>query len=197
MNKKEAEFVGILLGDGYIRSDFKEVKISLDSKKDKTYSRYITLLIKELYGLKARFKKRKNENTIDLRITKKWFGKYLINLGLNPSPKLYKAKIPSKYYNNKFFTNLLKGLFDTDGSLVITNNNGTIYPRLEIKISESPMKYQFIKILRFLGFKFGIYKSNRNQVRIQMNGLTQLRLWVNLISFSNMKHIEKSNIFLN
>lgn len=196
MNQKEAEFIGILLGDGCIRSNFKEVKISLNSETDREYADYIKKLVKRLYDVRIIYQKRKNENTCDLRIINKKFVNLLVTkVCMVPSPKMFRAKIPEKYFKLRFFSSLLRGLFDTDGSLVVTNNNGTIYPRLELKISESPMKYQFIEILEKLGFRFGVYKSNQNQVRIQMNGLGQLKLWMKKVGFSNAKHKQKLRIF--
>ena len=86
---------------------------------------------------------------------------------------------------------MLRGYFDTDGSVVITNNNGTIYPRLEMKICPSPMKDQFVDILRRRGFRFGVHKIVNDEVRIQMNGKNQMDKWVKEIGFSNQKHRDK------
>ena len=197
MDKKEAEVIGILLGDGYISSDFKEVKVSVDSNKDKEYALYIQKLFSKRYKLKVNIHKKKNENTLDLRISNKKFAKYLVsNVGLTTSPKLFKATIPEHYFKSVFSKRVLRGLFDTDGCVVIANNNGNKYPRLEIKISESPMKYQIIQLLKKFHFKFGVYRSNINQVRIQMNGKEQLKRWTCLIGFSNIKHRKKTEIFL-
>jgi hypothetical protein len=86
----------------------------------------------------------------------------------------------------------LRGCFDTDVSLVLTNNNGILYPRLEIKVCQSPMQNQIIKILKMNGFGLGIYNLGSGAVRIQMNGKNQLKKWVNGVGFSNPKHYCKA-----
>ena len=82
---------------------------------------------------------------------------------------------------------VLRGYFDTDGCVAITNNNGTIYPRLEMKIMPSPMKQQLQELLNMYGFKYGVYEIGRGEVRIQMNGKKQLEKWKKEIGFSNKK----------
>jgi len=91
---------------------------------------------------------------------------------------------------------ILRGYFDTDGCLVTTNNNGIIYPRLEMKICPSPMKNQFINILKKYGFNFGVYQIGKGKVRIQLNGKQQLKKWIKLIGFSNQKHLDKLKRFI-
>ena len=90
----------------------------------------------------------------------------------------------------------LRGYFYTDGCLVTANNNGILYPKLEMKICPSPMQKQFISILNKYSFRLGIYKIGKNKVRIQLNGLTQLEKWNNLVGFSNNKHLAKLERFV-
>jgi len=143
MNVKLAELIGIILGDGYIKKN-KEIKISFNSKDDLNYIYYVRNLIYDLFDYKTPLNFRKNENTADLRITKRFVVNYFLEEGLKESPKWNKAKIPNKYL--KYEKLVLKGLFDTDGCLVRANNNGTLYPRLELKICPCPMQKQVIKI---------------------------------------------------
>ena len=49
---------------------------------------------------------------------------------------------------NNLALKVLRGYMDTDGCVVIFNNNGTKYPRLEMKVCPSPMQNQFIEILK-------------------------------------------------
>lgn len=195
MNKQDklAELVGIILGDGSLNiyDKHKRLQITMHSIDDLAYSNYITSLFLDLFNQKPIIKFRKNENTLDLQIFKRDIIKYFLEIGLVNSPKLNRAIIPHIFLKEELKKYVLRGLFDTDGSLVITNNNGKIYPRLEIKICESPMKYQIINMLNELGFKFGVYNINTHQIRIQMNGRSQLEKWVQLIGFNNPKHINK------
>ena len=91
---------------------------------------------------------------------------------------------------------VLRGYFDTDGSVVLTNNNGTLYPRLEMKISPSPMQRQLQILLNKYDFHYQTHNIGKGKVRIQMNGKNALRKWSTLIGFSNLKHRRKAATIL-
>ena len=187
-----AEFIGIILGDGYFVND--RLKISLNSISDLEYLDYVKNLITYLFNVDSVVKFRKNENCVDLFIFKRKILRFLESNGLIMSPKWKRAKIPADFL--RYGICVLRGYFDTDGCVVITNNNGIIYPRLEMKVCPSPMQKQFIDILKKENFHFGVYQIGRGQVRIQLNGKKQLELWNEKIGFKNMKHVAKVNKFL-
>lgn len=199
MRYKIAELIGIILGDGCINlrlsgNSQNRLKISFNSRDDKEYIGFVSNLIEDIFKVKPILKFRKLENTADLYVFKKEIIKYLVDeIGLKLSPKWNNAIIPDKYFHNDAALYVLRGYFDTDGSVVLANNNGTLYPRLEMKISPSPMQMQFIKILTETKFKFGVYQIGKGKVRIQINGKKQLTKWNNIIGFSNQKHINKMN----
>lgn len=200
--KALAEFVGILLGDGSIgkyeckRGDGTVsvqhcVKVTLSSEEVE-YIGYVNSLYQELFGINPSVNERKGEKTCDIRTFQKELFEFMTKqAGLKVSPKWDSAIIPNKYLNNSLEKHVLRGYFDTDGSLVLTDNNGTIYPRLEMKICPSPMQSQFIGILERKGFNFGSYDIGKGKVRIQMNGKKQLEKWITKIGFKNQKHKEK------
>ena len=198
-----AELVGILLEDGSLSlrsqnpKSINRLKISFNSKDDGEYLEYVKNLIKKIFDMNPILKYRKGENTADLFIFKKEIIELLVDkIGLELSPKWNNALIPKQFINNYLELIVLKGLFDTDGCLVRTNNNGIIYPRLEIKICPSPMQKQIIDILNYYEFNFGVYKIGKGKVRIQLNGKKQLKKWVELVGFSNSKHLNKARVFL-
>jgi len=202
--EKLAEFVGILLGDGSLcLKDGKvntnnRLKITLNTKDDAQYITYVKNLIKELFEIEPVIKQGSyEENTTDIFLFRKKIILFLINeIGLKLSPKWDRAVIPKKFLTNNLELYTLRGYFDTDGSLVTTNNNGTIYPRLEMKVCPSPMQAQFIDILRKYDFNFGAYQIGKGKVRIQLNGKSQLNKWVKLVGFSNEKHKKKLGRFV-
>ncbi|MBT4111389.1 hypothetical protein HOE37_06015 [Candidatus Woesearchaeota archaeon] len=197
--EKLAEFVGIMLGDGYIGfPNCPRIKISFNSIDDKEYFGFVENLLSQLFDANIITNHRKNENTSELFIFKREVIRSVINeLKLLPSPKWDRARIPGWIFNQNLERFVLRGYFDTDGCVVITNNNGTRYPRLEMKVSPSPMQNQFVKIIDKLGFRFGVYNIGKGKVRIQMNGKEQLRKWNELVGFSNKKHQRKSDSFIN
>ena len=195
---KIAEFVGIMLGDGYINySKNNRLKISFNSIVDKDYLFFVKKMILDVFGVKTVLKHRDNENTSELFVFEKKFLSFLIeDIGLIESPKWNRASIPENFLNNHLEKYVLRGYFDTDGCVVMTNNNGIIYPRLEMKISPSPMQHQFIEIIERLGFRFGVYNIGKGKVRIQMNGKKELKKWCELVGFSNIKHEDKAKLFV-
>ena len=193
-----AELIGILLGDGGLGS-YKSgnktqhrLKISLNSIDDTEYVPYVAGLIEKVTSTSPTIRYRKKENTVDICA----FGYSVLErfdrIGLSRSPKWNRAKIPKEYMKGKKSIFVLRGYFDTDGSVVITNNNGIIYPRLEMKVCPSPMQNQFIEILDKLGFRFGSYNIGKGKIRLQLNGISQLKKWKDVVGFSNPKHQKRA-----
>ena len=98
------------------------------------------MLIKKVLKENPYVKYRKNEKTCDHTVFKKDIVLKLLQIGLIASPKRYRAVIPSEHITEPYGKHVLRGFFDTDGSVVLTKNNGTLYPRLEFKISPSQCK---------------------------------------------------------
>ena len=96
----------------------------------------------------------------------------------------------------EFYPYLLKGLFDTDGSVTVFNNNGTIYPRIEIKICPSPAQKQFIEILESLGFSYRVQNLDKGKVRIRVSGVKELKKWFEVVGSSNPVYLERTKQFL-
>jgi len=195
--KEVAELVGIILGDGSIQvyeskkhSKSYRLKITLDNR-EKNYQDYICNLLESVFNKKPIRKKRKSENTLDIFLFEKCVVLDLLDLGLKKSPKRNNAVIPQQFTTKSMAKFVLRGLFDTDGSLVLTKNGNKLYPRLEIKTSPSPMNNQIKELLELFDFKFGEYKIENGNIRFQMNGHKQLEKWLKEIGFSNSRHIDK------
>ena len=197
-NEELAEFVGIMLGDGYISYPKNQrIKISFNSIDDKDYLHFVKNICSQLFDSNIIIKYRRNENTSELFMFKRKTIDFIIDkIGLLPSPKWERARIPNWIFDQNLERFVLRGYFDTDGCVVITDNNGTRYPRLEMKVSPSPMQNQFVKILNQLGFNFGVYNIGKGKVRIQINGEKELAKWNKLVGFSNPKHQRKCDSFI-
>jgi len=192
-----AEFIGIILGDGSIGvyGSQNRVKVSLKSIDELEYADYIKKKFIELFDIKPFIRFKRTERCVEILVFNKELLEFLTNkIGMKLAPKRDSAHIPSIFLTEDLAKYVLKGYFDSDGCVALVNNNGTLYPRLEMKVCESPMQTQFIEILRRMGFRFGAYKAGNGSVRIQMNGKKMLRKWVKEIGFSNHKNIERSII---
>jgi len=187
ITKELAEFIGILLGDGcvYLRgvNKWTRLKVTFNSNEI-SYIKFVKKLIEKTLGITPYFRKKKKENCSELLIFKRGPIIKLINLGLKLSPKRNNAVIPAPLLNSKLELDVLRGYFDTDGSVVLTNNNGILYP----------MQKQFPEILSKYGFRFGVYDCGNGEKRIQINGKEQLKKWIKLIGFHNERHIKKIKI---
>lgn len=197
MEQDVAELVGILLGDGCISvynkngKIHRRVKISLNAEDEKEYAEYVANLMERVLGKRPRLFFRPNEKTLDLLLFRKADIEYLTGIGMMTSPKAYRAKMPDQLVESALSLYTLRGYFDTDGCIAIVNNNGTVYPRLEMKVCQSPMLEQFVRILKRYGFKFGVYRLDKKMYRIQMNGPAQLKRWAELVGFSNPKNLRR------
>jgi hypothetical protein len=193
MEKRFAELIGILLGDGHIANynRSKRVKVTLHSE-ERDYCFYVSNLMETCLGVCPKIIFSKKENVVNIQICRKEVVDFLLSIGMISSPKRNRAKIPDQYYNKKFGKFVLRGLFDTDGCLALVNNNGYLYPRVEIKVCPSPMQLQIFSLLDLYGFHYGKYDIGNGQVRIQINGKDNSKKWFEAIGSRNLKHLEKA-----
>lgn len=206
MEKRTAEFIGIMLGDGSIGvyntkagnkvKKHRVIKVTLDSR-NKQYTKYVSNLMKEVLNVEPRLYFHKKENAVDIGTFRKDALDYILNeIGLKMSPKWNRMEIPKKFMKEKFYPHVLRGLFDTDGSVTIFNNNGTVYPRIEIKICPSPAQKQFIEIIKELGFRFKVQKLDKGEIRIRVSGKNELKKWFDIVGSSNQAYIKRAKQFL-
>jgi hypothetical protein len=201
-----AEFIGIMLGDGCIGvydCNFKnkikkqyQLKVTLDSR-NKDYIYYVSTLMKEVLEVDPVVYFKKNENTADIRTFKKEKVEFALNtLGLKKSPKWEKMEIPNEYAKGKLALYVLRGLFDTDGSVTVFNNNGIIYPRIEIRICPSPAKSQIIEILNNNKFNYKIQHLDKGKIKIRISGKKEVQRWFKEVGSSNSLYIKRAEPFL-
>ena len=204
--EKIAEFIGIMLGDGCIgiynckagnklKKQY-QLKVTLDSR-NKQYTNYVFNLMKEILGIEPKLSYKKSENTVDIRTFVKEKVLYAIkNLGLRISPKWSNMEIPQKYAKDRLTLSVLRGLFDTDGSVTVFNNNGISYPRLEIRLSPCPAQKQVIDIIKKNGFIFTIQTLDRGKIKIRLSGKKELIKWFKDIGSANNIYLDRAKPFL-
>ncbi len=200
-----AEFVGILTGDGHISFNTKEnvVCISGDSRLDYDHMKYIKSLIKNLFNLNVKISKRRDQNLARIKFCSKGLLNFFQGMGY------YKhlsrnIKIPDWIICNKvYFLNFLKGLADTDFSLMLYKNR-KIYPPYPVIALTSADRGLILLISRFLeeqGFNTDMMldtkrfdkrsEATRIENRLRLSGRQNLELWMNVIGFRNKRHLDK------
>jgi hypothetical protein len=130
-----AEFIGIIIGDGYIYHNFNKYRIGIvgNPKEDYLYFVKIKQLIKNLFSLEANIVKRGR----GLRII---FGSRAIFefltqvIGLPYGRgKGKKVVIPSVFDCDYLRCRTIRGIFDTDGSIFTSHKEGAPdYPCIEL-----------------------------------------------------------------
>jgi len=204
--ERTAEFIGIMLGDGSIgiynfnqknrKKTLHQLKVTLNSQNT-GYIDYVSNLMKDIFDIDPKIFFKRDENAADIRIFKKEKVLYALNyLGLKLSPKWNKMEIPEKYSEGKLALSVLRGIFDTDGSVTIFKNNGIIYPRIEIRICPSPAQNQIINILKKNNFRFKVQSLDKGNIKIRISGEKELKNWFEKVGSSNPLYIERAKMFL-
>ena len=196
MDDKLAELIGILLGDGsinvYQRRDRPgkqyRVKITLNSEKDREYAGYVSGLFRDVFGEIPRKYFRKGEKTLDLIIRKRKVVQALVQHGMVQSPKWGRARIPQKFLEKRLARFVLRGYMDTDGCITVFDNNGTEYPRIEMKVCPSPMQKQLVHAITSFGIEPRVNPLDRGKIRIMIAGRKKLIMWKKEIGFSNPRN---------
>lgn len=199
--KLMAEFIGILLGDGCIgiyrckkgkgtHIQYR-VKITLDSR-NVGYVAFTAHLFSKVFGFRPLVRNRTGENTCDVLSYKKETVRFLLEeVGLKLSPKWDTAGIPKAFTTKECGAFVLRGYFDTDGSVIVFDNNGTKYPRIEMKVCPAPMQKQFAEILSRLEIRFRAHEIGKGKIVIQVNGRKEVQKWASIIGSDNPVHKQK------
>ncbi len=119
-SSKLSELLGIIMGDGEISNPW-QVIISLNSKKDVQFSKYVSLLFKELFQVKVKISKRKGEDCLKVVCSSKSVVDFLVANGAIRGNKIKNfISIPNWIFrsciNSQTF---VRGLVDTDGCLYV------------------------------------------------------------------------------
>ncbi|MBT3866165.1 hypothetical protein HOF78_03655 [Candidatus Woesearchaeota archaeon] len=199
------ELYGALLGDGWIGRYINKKKdkeypyyllgISGDSRLDKDYFDFLSHTIGKLFGIHPTIRKKKLENTIELRAYNEKIVKYL-NSELNfPIGKKGEFKI-KREINNEWgkVKHVIRGIFDTDGSIYFDKTPvGRPYPTISISITSRPALKQIRDNLLKQGFKV---QNRKDRPEIKLKGRKQLEKWMKEIGCRNNRHFSKYKKFI-
>ncbi len=190
-----AEFIGILIGDGYLYNNKRKYTIGIvgSPKTDKKYFSKIQKLIYNLFNIKTKVKK----GGRGLRLIFGSKGTFLfltkvINLEYGAN-KGQRVSIPSEILKDTRWTYaVIKGIFDTDGSVFTSNKRGSPnYPCVELTTTSTKLAEQIKNILIEEKFRVaGVrrYKHKRSRFisnKVSLYGKKNMGLWLKKIGFSN------------
>jgi intein/homing endonuclease len=192
---EELELVGALIGDGHIHFKPPKYYFGFTGNKitDKAYFQEISKKIALAWGKKViPFESGRG---LRIRIYSKELVMRLVfhfslpfNQGKSSKVKISQDLI-SKFDRCKY---LLRGIFDTDGSVFMANKPGSPnYPSIEITTTSRTLAFQIRSILigqNFRVAKIWNYKSKSSKLtayKVPLNGKNNLKKWLDLIGISN------------
>lgn len=197
-----SEFVGALSGDGFIGryNGSYIIQLTGDRNKDSEYLRYLGDIIYSLFNdLNLRYEF--DGNALRLTIASKNLFNFIKKEFEFPKGKKgNKLSIPKCVKEDSRYINVfIRGLFDTDGCLYFDNRSryNKPYPRMVIKITSKDL---LDEVYDYLNNHFSLYRQEKKRVdnfgkgvsySIEIYGRKQLKKWINLINFSNQRHIDK------
>lgn len=209
LNRNFAILYGAMLGDGclslvYGRKKFVAITGSMIDDVP-FFEGVIKPIVKQMIRKDIPIKFRRYKKAIDLNFVHHALFDYIHSFGFPYGKKGNKLFIPKVFYERRLIRYLIKGFFATDGSLVLTDNNGTLYPRVEANSISKNLLKEISDFINSKGINCKFYKSKRKfgyppnhqqPYRIQINGKKNLKKFIKVVGFVNPKQIEKLTKFM-
>ncbi len=204
------ELIGLIIGDGSIMYGWKSKEgkkhyrlyINGDIKDDIEYFKEVSRLVFRICGKKPKIRAsyKLNDTRLELYIYNKNFVEYLINkLKLDYGKKTFIVTIPRKFTKWRYSKHVLRGLFESDGSLYFSKSRITIkypsYPRIEIRTVSKRLAHQIYTILKQRKFNVQFMITKYNDFKIYLSGKIMLQKWIEEIGFSNKNTISKYRLW--
>lgn len=197
-SSKLSEFIGAMLGDGYIKTNKTQLGISLNIETDYAYALYIQSLIKELFGLNSSICHDGSDKSITLLVSSRNLVEFLIDKGLKPGDKVKNQVDIPNWINLKkeYKIACLRGLIDTDGSFYLYRHKvlNKFYCNFAICFTNHslPLLKSVYNILRIMRFNPIVSKDNR----IYLHKKNDIDRYLKEISTNNPKHLLKFKNYL-
>lgn len=157
-----AELVGIHFGDGNMQNKFNYTYRLLYTCNisEKQYAIYIINKFKKLFNVALTVDERYDKSSIDLYIYSKSLCQFFnMELGIPYSPK-ENLKIPSLILNKKeHIVSFLRGLFDTDGCVILQRDRGYKYILTKISMKDKNFAKEILNSLSLVGIQSFITKK--------------------------------------
>lgn len=175
------EFLGILLGDGSICRTNYCIEISFNKESDKLYVDYVNNLIFSLFRVRPHKVFVKGKKLVKLRINSKNLFQFLkkFDMPIGKQPKTIPAWLLK---NDQLLPSILRGLFDTDGSLYLSSRRCI----MNFSCYSTFMQKQIHQSLNQLGIPTSLVKNN-----INASSLWKIKKFLEIVGTSNTKNVIK------
>ena len=197
-NEETAELVGIMLGDGGIRSAKRGSFLAVfgHSENDKEYLlNFVSNLLEKIFLVKPAVHYHCSLKEIRLQITRKNAIEKAKEFCLIPGDKVKNnVGIPKWIFGNKkFIKACIRGLIDTDGCVYAKWAYPKI-PQIEFYSSIPRLQKDFSKAMKILNFKISKWR-NRNKASsvCGIYGKKEVLKYYKEISFNNLRNIKRFN----
>jgi hypothetical protein len=209
LDKKLAHLIGIHLGDGHLTKAPKNYGIAYDGHYTNEYKWYHNFLAPSIYNL---FNRKatpiKGHNTIRILFASKAIHTFLNKICGLPLGTKKDCDIPFiiKEADLKFKGAFLRGLADTDFSLVFKNRHKDInyYPVIDHNTSNNILSRSIIHMLSDMGINVHSgsrivkrYDKSHKSYYIQINGIKRLKKWMDKIGFTSYNQLTKLEVWKN
>ena len=168
------------------------------------YINRIKPLFKKIYNMDISLRKMPSTRVFGFQIWNNKLVEFKQKIGL-PLGKKLDISIPQIFLKEKELKlSILRGIFDTDGSINLEKKNNKLYPRIYISTICQTLAYQLFNIFNEIGLRATKYseiynkhfKRQRNY-RITIRGEKMLHKFMEIIEPKNPKHLLKYQKFLN
>ena len=186
-----AKFIGIMLGDGSIRSKY-QLTVSFNYKTDREFMEHVARLIKRLFAVEHIISKRKDSLGADIIISSASVIHFLLKQGLKAGNKVKnQVDIPAWIKSDMEFQKAcLRGLVDTDGSLYChrykVNNKWYEYLKLDFTSCSKPLLRSVYAIFSKLGIR-----ASLKGVHITVSAKAEVNRYLATVGSSNIKFLDR------
>ena len=199
-NKKLAEFIGAVLGDGHVFSYKRGKKIGVygiriagDINLDKDYHlNYLSNISKDLFDINTKeiLKISENHKERFLDLYSKELVIFFGSMGIKPGNKIKNQSTIPKWIFEKdsYLKACLRGLIDTDGSIFKMSNKDPNLLRINFTNHNRMLLLDTQKGFKKLGYNTSKIISNK-QFFISRQG--DIKKYLKEIGFSNKKHLDR------
>ena len=191
MSNKLAEFMGIMMGDGGMSKN--QIHITLNRIDDEEYCHHVVRTMEDLFKVKSSIYSMPKRSVNVITISRIGLVKYLNTLGLKIGNKIKQGlDIPAWIKrNSEYQISCLRGLVDTDGSVIIhrykVNGKAYIYMKIDFTSRSPALLKSVADILRKLAIKYRVMRECQIRIEAQVD----VKKYFVMVGSHNQKHINR------